>query len=158
MGRLQGLAVSNTLLASGDWRGTSLLSLIERQLAPFVGLPSARIKLHGPNVSLTAEAAQAIGLALHELATNAVKYGALSVPDGAISITWEVDEAQSTGGLKLDWRESGGPLVTTPKRTGFGHVVMKTLVEQTVKGTVVIDFASEGLLWSLQAPATVFLI
>jgi PAS domain S-box-containing protein len=157
MGRLQGLAASNTLLASGDWRGTSLFALIERQLAPFIGLPSARIKLDGPNVSLTAEATQAIGLVLHELATNAVKYGALSVPDGALSITWEVDEAQATGGLKLDWRESGGPLVTTPNRTGFGHVVIKAMVEQAVKGTVEIIFASEGLIWSLQAPVTVFL-
>jgi two-component sensor histidine kinase len=156
-GRLRGLAASNTLLASGDWRGSSLGALVELQLAPFVDLPSPQIEIGGPNVDLTAEAAQAIGLALHELATNAVKYGALSVAHGRLSISWQVDHARATEGLKLDWRERAGPAVTVPERTGFGHVVMKKMIEQAVRGTVEIDFAREGLHWSLQAPATVFL-
>jgi len=156
-GRLRGLAASNTLLARGDWRGSSLSALIELQLAPFTDLQSPQIEIDGPKVDLTAEAAQAIGLALHELATNAVKHGALSVPQGRLAISWEVDHAGSTGGLKLDWRERGGPLVTVPKRTGFGNVVMKLMIEQTLKGTVELDFAREGLQWSLRAPASVFL-
>ncbi|MGB6537649.1 MAG: HWE histidine kinase domain-containing protein [Xanthobacteraceae bacterium] len=156
-GRLRGLAASNTLLASGDWRGSSLSTLIELQLAPFIDLPNPRIHIHGPNVDLTAEAAQAIGLALHELATNAVKHGALSVPEGGLAITWEADQARGAGGLKLDWRERGGPLVTVPIRTGFGHMVMKAIIEQTVRGTVELDFAREGLHWSLQAPASIFI-
>ena len=153
-GRLRGLAASNTLLARGDWRGSSLSALIELQLAPFTELQSPQIEIHGPEVDLTAEAAQAIGLALHELATNAVKYGSLSVPQGRLAISWEVDHA---GGLKLDWRERGGPSVTVPKPTGFGHVVMKRMIEQTLHGTVDLDFACEGLHWSLQAPASIFL-
>jgi two-component sensor histidine kinase/PAS domain-containing protein len=156
-GRLRGLAASNTLLARGDWRGTSLSALIELQLAPFVDLPSPQIERHGPAVDLTAEAAQAIGLALHELATNAVKHGALSVPHGGLSISWQVDRAPGAGGLQLDWREHDGPPVTVPERKGFGHVVMKRMIEQAVQGTVELDFAPEGLRWSLQAPATVFL-
>jgi two-component sensor histidine kinase/PAS domain-containing protein len=156
-GRLRGLAASNTLLASGDWRGTSLSALVELQLAPFVDLPSTRIEIDGPEVDLTAEAAQAIGLALHELATNAVKHGALSVPDGKLSISWEVNQAHGAGGLNIDWHERGGPLVTIPQRTGFGHVVIKRMIEQAVQGTVELSFAREGLQWSLQAPATVFL-
>jgi two-component sensor histidine kinase/PAS domain-containing protein len=156
-GRLRGLAASNTLLARGDWRGSSLIALIELQLASFFDLPSPQIEIHGPNVDLTAEAAQAIGLALHELATNAVKHGALSVPQGRLSISWEVDQAHGAGGLKLDWRERGGPSVTVPKRTGFGHVVIKRMIEQSVQGTVELNFAPEGLQWTLQAPATVFL-
>jgi len=157
-GRLRGLAASNTLLARGDWRGSSLSALIELQLAPFTDLQSPQIEIHGPKVDLTAEAAQAIGLALHELATNAVKHGALSVPQGRLAISWDVDYADSLGGLKLDWRERGGPSVmTAPKRTGFGHVVMKRMIEQTLQGTVQLDFAREGLHWSLQAPAGVFL-
>ena len=157
-GRLRGLAASNTLLARGDWRGSSLSALIELQLAPFTDLQSPQIEIHGPKVDLTAEAAQAIGLALHELATNAVKHGALSVPQGRLAISWDVDYADSLGGLKLDWRERGGPSVmTVPKRTGFGHVVMKRMIEQALQGTVQLDFAREGLHWSLQAPAGVFL-
>jgi two-component sensor histidine kinase/PAS domain-containing protein len=156
-GRLRGLAASNTLLARGDWRGSSLRTLIELQLAPFIGLPSPQLEMRGPKVDLTAEAAQAIGLALHELATNSVKHGALSVPQGRLLISWEADRARSAEGLKLDWRERGGPSVTVPKRTGFGHVVMKKMIEQAVQGTVEINFDREGLQWSLQAPATVFL-
>ena len=156
-GRLRGLAVSNTLLARGDWRGSSLSALIELQLVPFIEFPSSQIEIDGPNIDVTAEAAQAIGLALHELATNAVKYGALSVPQGRLSISWAVDRAGGAVGLRLDWRENGGPAVTVPERTGFGHVVMKKMIEQAVQGTVELKFAPEGLQWSLQAPASVFL-
>lgn len=156
-GRLRGLAASNTLLARGDWRGSSLSALVELQLAPFIDLPSPQIGIRGPDVDVTAEAAQAIGLALHELATNAVKHGALSVPHGKLSISWEVDRPGSAVGLKLDWRERGGPSVTLPKRTGFGHVVMKRMIEQAIQGTVELNFPREGLQWSLQAPATIFL-
>ena len=152
-GRLRGLAASNTLLTLSDWRGSSLSALIQLQLAPFTDLQSPQIEIHGPEVDLTAEAAQAIGLALHELATNAVKHGALSAPDGRLAITWEVDH---TGGLKLNWQERGGPLVTAPKRTGFGHVVMQRMIEQALHGAVELDFAREGLQWSLQAPASIF--
>lgn len=156
-GRLRGLAASNTLLALGDWRGSSLSALIELQLAPFVDLKSRQIEIEGPKVDLTAEAAQAIGLALHELATNAVKHGALSVPQGRLCIEWQADTARETDGLSLDWRERNGPSVTVPSRTGFGHVVMKRMIEQAVKGRVELTFAPDGLQWSLQAPATVFL-
>jgi len=156
-GRLGGLAASNALLALGDWRGSSLRELIEFQLAPFVDLSGSQLELRGPEVTLAADASQAIGLALHELATNAVKHGALSSSHGRLSISWTVDQASSVGGLKLDWREHGGPLVTTPKQTGFGHVVIKSMIEQAVRGSVELDFAKEGLHWSLQAPANIFL-
>ena len=155
--RLRGLAASNTLLALGDWRGTSLSTLIELQLTPFIDPNSPQLKVLGPRVDLTAEATQAIGLALHELATNAVKHGALSIPDGRLSISWEVNQMCDEDGLHLSWREHGGPPVTAPNRTGFGHVVIKRMVEQAVQGTVELHFAREGLHWSLKAPASVFL-
>jgi PAS domain S-box-containing protein len=156
-GRLGGLAASNALLARGDWRGSSLRELIEFQLAPFVDMSGSQLEMRGPEVTLAADASQAIGLALHELATNAVKHGALSSPRGQLSISWAVDQASSAGGLKLDWRERGGPLVTAPKQTGFGHVVIKGMIEQAVRGSVELNFAKEGLHWSLQAPGSVFL-
>jgi two-component sensor histidine kinase len=108
-GRLHGLAASNDLLARGDWRGSSLRDLIEFQLAPFIDLSSGRLEIRGPEVSLAADASQAIGLALHELATNAVKYGALSSSQGQLSVLWAVDQQPCKGGLRLDWRERGGP-------------------------------------------------
>ncbi len=156
-GRLAGLAASNGLLARGDWRGSSLRELTEFQLAPFVDLSSSQLDIRGPDVNLAADASQAIGLALHELATNAVKHGALSSPHGRLHISWRVDQASNAGGLKLDWRERGGPSVTPPKRKGFGHVVIKSMIEQAVRGSVELDFAREGLHWSLQAPGSVFL-
>jgi PAS domain S-box-containing protein len=154
-GRLHGLAASNDLLSRGDWRGSSLRELIEFQLAPFIDLSSTRLKVRGPEVNLAADASQAIGLALHELATNAVKYGALSSSRGRLDISWAV-EVSSAGGLKLDWREYGGPLVTTPKHKGFGHTVIKKMIEQAVRGTVELTFAEEGLHWSLEAPNSIF--
>jgi two-component sensor histidine kinase/PAS domain-containing protein len=156
-GRLQGLAASNDLLARGDWRGSSLRELVEFQLAPFIDLSSPRLEIRGPEASLSADAGQAIGLALHELATNAVKYGALSSPQGRLSVSWSVVESPGAVGLKLDWSERGGPAVIHPKDKGFGHVVIKNMIEQAVGGSVELDFAEEGLHWSLQAPAGVFL-
>ena len=156
-GRLLGLAVSNTLLADGDWRGSSLTALVERQLGPFIDVSSPQLNIEGPKVDLSADAAQAIGLSLHELATNAVKHGALSVPTGKLLISWEIDHVSSAKGLKLRWREHGGPVVRTPQRTGFGHTVMKRMVEQAIGGSVELTFAPAGLQWTLYAPATIFL-
>ena len=156
-GRLGGLAASNTLLARGDWRGSSLRELVEFQLAPFVDLPSSQVEIRGSEVNLVADASQAIGLVLHELATNAVKYGALSSSSGRIAISWTVDDKAEAGGLTLDWREKDGPPVTAPQQTGFGHVVIKRMIEQAVCGTVELDFAKEGLHWTLRAPESVFL-
>jgi two-component sensor histidine kinase len=114
------------------------------------------LKVRGPEVNLAADASQAIGLALHELTTNAIKHGALSSSRGRLDISWAVNQASSAGGLKLDWREHGGPLVTTPKQKGFGHTVIKRMIEQAVRGTVELTFAEEGLHWSLEAPDSIF--
>ena len=156
-GRLRSIAASNDLLARGDWHGSSLRELIEFQLAPFVDLSSSQLEIRGPEVNLASDASQAIGLVLHELATNAVKHGALSSSRGQLCISWTADQASNAAGLKLDWRERGGPLVTTPKQKGFGHVVIKSMIEQAVRGSVELNFAEEGLHWSLQAPASIFL-
>ena len=110
------------------------------------------MEINGPEVNLAADASQAIGLALHELATNAVKYGALSSSRGRLGISWAIDQALPVAGLKLDWRERDGPPVIPPTHKGFGHVVIKSMIEQSVRGTVELDFAKHGLRWSLQAP------
>ena len=153
--RLQGLAASHDLLVLRDWQGAPLKELVRIQLDPFTAPGSERISVSGPDVLLRPEAAEAIGLALHELATNAVKYGALSVPAGRVTISWAFEEhGPKPRQFLVNWIERGGPTVTSPSRTGFGHVVFERLVTQSLNGSVAIDFATEGLIWKLSIPTT----
>jgi two-component sensor histidine kinase/PAS domain-containing protein len=153
--RLQGLAASHDLLVLRDWQGAPLKELVRLQLDPFTESGSERISVSGPDVLLRPEAAEAIGLALHELATNAVKYGALSVPVGRVTISWAFeDHGPEPRQFLVNWIERGGPTVTPPSRTGFGHVVFERLVTQSLNGSVAIDFVTEGLIWKLSIPTT----
>jgi two-component sensor histidine kinase len=152
--RLQGLAASHDVLVRENWHGAPLASLVRQQLVPFVEIQSSRFELAGPDVVVTAEAAQAIGLAIHELATNAIKYGALSEPSGRVKVSWMFDaNAGAPGQLSLNWTEQGGPPVSPPSRKGFGHVVIGEMVERTLNGKVAVDFAHQGLKWSVSIPA-----
>ena len=112
----------------------------------------SRLELSGPDSVVTPEAAQAIGLAVHELSTNAIKYGALSVPSGKIRISWNFDEGAPPQ-LMLSWIEQGGPSVTPPARKGFGHVVIGEMIERSLNGTVALDFPPSGLQWRVLLPA-----
>ncbi|TLG78100.1 sensor histidine kinase [Methylocystis sp. B8] len=152
--RLQALSMAHDLLVSQDWRGASMRELVRAQLAYCMDVARgdlpARAKIDGPIIMLKPEAAQNIGLALHELATNALSYGGLSRPDGAVSLTWRFDD----GRLNIEWRESGGPAVAMPPREGFGHKVIKRLVAQALDGTATLNFPPEGLIWTLSIPAS----
>jgi len=109
----------------------------------------------GPDIMLRPEAAEAIGLALHELATNAVKYGAISVPGGHVAISWAFeDHGIEPRRLLVNWIERDGPTVTPPSRKGFGHIVFERLVTKSLNGSVAIDFAPEGLIWKLSIPTS----
>lgn len=153
--RLQGIAASHDVLVSQNWAGAPLADLIRQHLGPFMEAGASRLRLEGPALSLKPEAAQALGLALHELATNSVKYGALSRPDGKVTVAWTFEEKGAAGRrLRLDWQERGGPRVAPPARKGFGHAVINRMVAQSLDGTVKLDFAPEGLSWSLSIPAT----
>jgi PAS domain S-box-containing protein len=153
--RLQGLAASHDVLVAANWQGAPLADLVRRQIVPFAEIQSSRVELAGPDVILTAEAAQAIGLAIHELATNAIKYGALSVPAGQVSVSWRFDDtAAAPRPLLLNWIEQDGPQVSPPERKGFGHVVIREMVERSLHGKVAMDFTPQGLNWSASIPAT----
>jgi PAS domain S-box-containing protein len=153
--RLQGLAASHDLLVLQDWQGASLAHLVRDQLAPFAEIGSTRLSVSGPDIVLRPEAAEAIGLALHELATNAVKYGALSTPGGQVRVAWELDSSDTEPRqLRLSWMENGGPIVTPPSSKGFGHVVFEQLVTRSLDGSVTMDFAPAGLSWTLSIPTT----
>ena len=153
--RLQGLAASHDVLVRNSWQGAPLADLMRQQLMPFMDIQSSRVELTGPDIVVTAEATQAIGLAIHELATNAIKYGALSVPAGKVSISWAFDsELLASRELLLKWVEQGGPRVVPPSRNGFGHLVICEMIERSLNAKVVLEFVTHGLEWSISMPAT----
>jgi PAS domain S-box-containing protein len=149
--RLYGLAASHDILVDQGWRGAPLADLARLQLAPFIETDSSCLVIEGPEVIVTAQAAQALGLAFHELATNAVKYGALSTKTGKVKVVWRFDE-DAERPLRLSWVEESGPTVAAPSRKGFGHVVLEHIVASSVDGRVTMDFAPNGLQWTVLIP------
>lgn len=149
--RLQGLAGSHDLLSAVEYKGASLLALIRSQLSHYEDLFGTRILLEGEDLMLRPEAAQNIGVALHELSTNAAKYGALSNELGTVTIVWSI-VAAAPSILTLNWQERGGPPVRAPTRRGFGRVVMDRITGQALDGKSEIRFEPGGVIWSLVAP------
>jgi PAS domain S-box-containing protein len=151
--RLQSLAGSHDLLVEEDWQGASMRELARSQLGHYIDRVGSQIELSGEPLQIPPDAAQHIGMAMHELATNASKYGALSVPTGKVRISWRVDpgpDGERT--CHLSWEESGGPPVEPPSRRGFGRVVIERTVARAVLGEVNIEYAPSGLKWSLVFP------
>ena len=149
--RIGGLTTSQDLLVRNNWGGVEVSDLVEGQLAHFKDLIGQRILLMGPPARLTPAAAQGIGMALHELATNASKYGALSNQAGRVHISWQVAKA-SAPTFTMRWLEEGGPKVTPPTRPGFGQKVIGRMAELAVNGAVEVDYRESGLSWKLSAP------
>jgi PAS domain S-box-containing protein len=147
--RIQALSANQDLLVRNEWRGVDAEDLVRAQLAPFAELIGSRIALHDAKVRLNAASAQAIGLALHELATNAGKYGALSTDKGRVDIDWRTEGDTVT----MNWTERDGPPVSSPQRRGFGTIVMQQMTERSVGGAVDLDYAPAGLTWRLTCPA-----
>jgi PAS domain S-box-containing protein len=147
--RIQALAANQDLLIRNEWQGVDVQDLVRAQLAHFADLVGSRIAVDGPRLRLNAAAAQAIGLALHELATNAGKYGALSVDAGRVDVGWRFD-----GDIfAMGWTERNGPPVSRPERRGFGTTVVDSMAKRTVDGEVQLDYAPSGLTWRLTCPA-----
>ncbi len=150
--RLHGLGKSIEALAKEQWAGVRLMRVIEIHLSTFEA--GDRLLVNGEDLMLKAEAVQNLGLVLHELATNSVKYGALSVPHGRVRISWD-DVAPGEDGepkIRLVWEESRGPLVTEPSRKGFGTTIIQRHAVAAFGGQVDVEFRPEGLVWRLTAP------
>jgi two-component sensor histidine kinase len=147
--RIQALAANQDLLVRNEGQGVDVGDLVRIQLAHFADLIGSRITLHGPKVRLNAATAQAIGLALHELATNAGKYGALSVDSGRIDMGWRLDSDT----FAMNWIERNGPPVSRPERSGFGTTVITSLAKLTIGGEVELDYKPSGVTWSFTCPA-----
>jgi PAS domain S-box-containing protein len=146
--RIQALSANQDLLVRNEWNGVEIEDLVRAQLALFADLIGSRIAVQGPKLRLKAASAQAIGLALHELATNAGKYGALATDIGRVDVRW----ARDGDAFTMSWTEREGPPVSAPKRRGFGTIVMEVMTERSVAGTVDLDYARSGVTWRLTCP------
>jgi len=148
--RVQALARSHDLLVQESWHGASLENLVRSQLAYYLDREPDQVKIEGPDVRLKPEAAQSLGLALHELAANAAKHGALSRASGHVEITWQ--PSANNGGIELFWRETRGPKVSAPKRRGFGSMVIEHNLTRALEAEVSLDFAADGLTCRVSVP------
>jgi two-component system CheB/CheR fusion protein len=152
MGRMQSLARAYELLSRGGWQEVSVADLLNIQLAPFAA-EGNRCKLEGEKVMLTANAALALGLVLYELATNATKYGALSVPDGHVDVSWRLErKGEGDDTLVFSWRERDGPTVSEPTRRGFGTELLQRQLRYELNGNATMDFQRDGLRVMLEIP------
>ena len=147
-GRIQALSRAHTVLAQSRWQGADLGGLVEEEVAPFRTGDISQISLQGPRVLLQPTPAQTLALALHELATNAAKYGALSRGTGTVKLSWAVD----AGTLVISWDEAGGPPACKPASQGFGTRLILASVEGQLGGKVLFDWRSEGLKCTLYVP------
>ncbi|MGZ8400013.1 MAG: sensor histidine kinase [Methyloceanibacter sp.] len=149
--RLVAIGCSHDLLIADNWHGASLRMLVEQQLGEHADRFGEQIAIEGEDVMLKPEAVQNLGLALHELATNATKYGSLSEPRGQVSIKWQFCEEASK--LKLIWQERGGPEVSPPQRSGFGRAMIENVVGQALEGDVNLSFPPKGVRCEIVIPS-----
>jgi two-component sensor histidine kinase len=152
--RLQALAASHDLLVRESWYGASLGELIQSQLAAYIDGGGGQVAIEGPAVALKPQTAQNLGLALHELAVNAAKFGALSVPDGRVSITWGPHRPGDGAAVALDWREQFGPKVKVRRKHGFGSLVIERNLARSIDAEVTMDFDPDGLRCHIVIPAS----
>lgn len=148
-GRIAALARASSLLTD-NWRATDLRALVEAVVEPY--RTDANVRLNGAPVQLPSKVALTLSMALHELATNAAKYGALSTAQGRVDIDWDVEEPTGSARLVLDWSEKGGPPVTTPERRGFGRTLIEASVEYELDGRVSLEFRPGGVQCRIAIP------
>jgi PAS domain S-box-containing protein len=151
--RVSALAASQDLLVQSAWRGVDMRQLVASQLAHFQDLIGNRIHVEGPEVRLASSAAQNLGMALHELGTNAGKYGALSDGRGEVHVAWSLRSEGASQRLRMRWVERGGPHVSLPPRRGFGSTVIETMVRRGLDADVTLEFAPAGIDWQIDCPA-----
>ncbi|AZG75638.1 HWE histidine kinase domain-containing protein [Methylocystis rosea] len=150
--RILSLAANQDLLVASDWQGVTLSDLVRAQLAHLEDLIDDRITLKGPPLTISAAASQSFSMALHELATNAVKYGALSNADGRVDIEWGQEHDGEGRRFTMSWRETEGPTVVTPARKGFGSTVIRDMIRLNLRGDARLQYDSAGIVWDFNCP------
>ncbi|HVY19459.1 MAG TPA: response regulator [Bauldia sp.] len=149
-GRIHALAQAHTLLSESRWEGADVGTLVAEELAPYRNGDGTRVAVEGPALMLSPEKAQNLALALHELATNSAKYGALSAANGRLAVSWQTDGNM----LALDWCEAGGPPVQPPSSPGFGTKILNASIKHQIGGNVVWDWRPSGLHCTVQIPVS----
>jgi PAS domain S-box-containing protein len=150
-GRIQSMADAHALLSQSRWHGVGLTDLVHHQLAPYA--TAANTTIGGPDITLGGAATEAVAMVLQELVTNAAKYGALSTPDGRVSVSWERrSSGDATASLTISWREIGGPPMAAPTQFGYGTSLIRDLIPHELGGTVDLVFASDGVRCRIEIP------
>ncbi len=152
LGRVRALTATYSLIIKEHWSAVELREIIDEELKPYVGSETDSVRVEGPPVALNARSALALGMALHEFKTNAVEYGALSVPEGRVSVTWAVEEEGDDQVLALDWVEQNGPPMKTPQQFGFGTMLIERVLAHDLSGEAKIEFLPGGVRASVRAP------
>ena len=147
-GRIKALSRAHTILSHARWEGADLASLVDEELAPYTFPGSEQVSVTGPKAFLDPSTAQALALTLHELASNAAKYGSLSSPNGRLSLAWNIEQDQ----LTLRWIESGGPRVLRPATSGFGTKIILGSIERQLQGAVTFEWRPDGMRCLLAVP------
>jgi len=148
--RLMALSATHNVLTQASWEAADISALLAHELAPY---PAEQVQVSGPAVMLPARQVLALGMIFHELTTNAAKYGALSTAAGRLNVRWaRLDVGGQAPLLALEWRETGGPLVSPPTRSGFGSRLVKASVEQDLGGSLALEFNPTGLVCRIEAP------
>jgi PAS domain S-box-containing protein len=150
-GRIQSMAAAHALLSESRWHGVGISDLVRHQLAPYATAGNAAVS--GPDVMLSAAETQALAMVIHELVTNAAKYGALSTPSGSVSLDWDhMPGADGTPRLLMTWHETGGPPVAAPSRPGYGTSLIRDLIPHELGGKVELELASAGVTCRIEIP------
>lgn len=151
--RIGSLAASHDLLVRNGWGETDLGELVKAQLAPFEAHDEDRLSIVGEAFEVGPESSQTLGMVLHELATNASKYGALSIPQGRVAISWAIGSGEDGEALTLRWVEEGGPPVVRPDRTGFGSRLVSRMATTALHAAINQEWHATGLRFTLVCPA-----
>lgn len=148
-GRVRALSATHDLLSHSDWSDAPVEGVIRSELAPYMADQDSHVEMSGPEISLAPNDALSLGLAIHELATNAAKYGALSCETGRIHINWQLVSPEVA---EVHWREEGGPEVVAPAKRGFGRDLLEKIVAHELRSTVDLQFHPEGVECRLRVP------
>jgi two-component sensor histidine kinase len=151
--RLRALNQAHDVLIASSWASAPISVVVDGALGPY-RTGEVRIHTEGPAVDLSAKQALSLSLALHELATNATKYGALSIPGGTIDVTWDWTHLEANPMLRFAWRESGGPPVSTPSRRGFGSRLIESTLSSDFGTSVKVNYPPEGVVCSFETRLT----
>jgi PAS domain S-box-containing protein len=152
--RIVALSKAHDLLTRRRWSGVGLGELLEQEFAAYADPVEGRIIMSGPELTLSARTGLALGMAMHELITNAAKYGSLSAPDGVVRLSWAVEERAGARQMHLNWIESGGPPVRQPERRGFGRRLIERTIQKDLRGDLTLEFEPSGLKARMSIPVS----